>query len=144
MWKLSWLSCEMRHQKNGVWGGQSWKQTRWGCWEQGNWKARISITWASYDMDLQRRIRRNGRNMGRKKKKSSLKEKTKNWNNLTRYWTSTVKTRKRLKDHSNTGIRNRKGSESVKDKDVNQRCLFKRKMLFGDTVMSPVSKHQVI
>lgn len=78
------------------------------------------------------------------KKKSSLKEKTKNWNNLTRYWTSTVKTRKRLKDHSNTGIRNRKGSESVKDKDVNQRCLFKRKMLFGDTVMSPVSKHQVI
>lgn len=39
-----------------------------------------------------------------------------------------MKTRKRLKDHSNSGIRNRKGGKSVKDKDVNQRCLFKRKM----------------
>ena len=81
---------------------------------------------------------------GKGEKKSSLKEKTKNWNNLTRYWTWTVKTRKRLKDHSKIGIRNIKGSESVNGKDVNQRCLFKRKMVVGDTVTSSVSKYQVI
>ena len=55
-----------------------------------------------------------------------------------------MKTRKRLKDHSKIGIRNIKASESVKGKDVNQRCLFKRKMVVGYTVMSSVSKYQVI